>query len=128
VVALVVLGSGLALTALLALVALVVSALVLAGTVGLLALAGLYLVRNVRPALLGAGPARHAPQAERIQDSPVDVLRHRYAAGEIGQTEFRRQLVDLLKERYVRGDLTLAEFEVRVRHVLRDPALQSPAA
>ncbi len=58
--------------------------------------------------------------------SPVDVLRRRYAAGEIGQTEFRRRLLDLVKERYVRGDLTLAEYEIRVRHLMQDPALRPP--
>jgi hypothetical protein len=59
-------------------------------------------------------------------DSPVEVLRRRYAAGEIGQTEFRTRLVELLKERYVRGDLTLSEYEARVSSVLLDPALRSP--
>jgi uncharacterized membrane protein len=63
-----------------------------------------------------------------VRDTPVDVLRRRYASGEIGQTAFRRQLTDLLKERYVRGDLTLAEFESRVQHLYRDPALQPPGA
>ena len=60
-------------------------------------------------------------------ETPLDLLRRRYATGEIGQTAFRRQLTDLLKERYVRGDLTLAEFENRVRHVYSDPALTPPA-
>ena len=63
-----------------------------------------------------------------VGESPVDVLRLRYAAGEIGQTAFRAQLTDLLKERYVRGDLTLAEFESRVRQLYQDPALRPPAA
>ena len=61
-------------------------------------------------------------------ETPVDALRRRYAAGEIGQTAFRQQLTDLLKERYVRGDLTLGEFEARVGHLYQDPALRPPAA
>lgn len=60
-------------------------------------------------------------------DGPVDVLRRRYASGEIGQTEFRARLVELLKERYVRGDLTLLEYESRVKHLYLDPALQPPS-
>ena len=68
------------------------------------------------------------PRWEPDDATPVDLLRRRYAAGEIGQTAFRQQLTDLLKERYVRGDLTMAEFESRVRHLYQDPALRPPAA
>jgi len=105
------------------------------GLFGMLGFVGWQILRHTVPGLhqrRGAGKrSMHARRHEALTfvsaDTPVDTLRRRYAAGEIGQTAFRRQLTDLLKERYVRGDLTLAEFESRVRHLFSDPALTPPA-
>jgi hypothetical protein len=116
--------------------ALALSAVLTAGVFGALGFAVWQLVRHAVPGLAGRTEPRKrkkrsGPRDDRdkvIELSPVDVLRRRYAAGEIGQTAFRQQLTDLLKERYVRGDLTLAEFENRVRHLYQDPALRPPAA
>jgi hypothetical protein len=122
-----------ALTVALALFALVVGTTIAAAVIGALAVGGWQIARLVAPGLgqrpaverIGVGGRGYRP--DKVLASPVEALRHRYAAGEIGQTEFKQRLVDLLKERYVRGDLTLGEYESRVRHVLSDPALQSPA-
>ena len=121
----------------LALAALVFSAALAAGIFGALGFVTWQIVRHTVPGLAGQRRAQRkldkrsrksdAPVISTVE-SPLDVLRRRYAAGEIGQTAFRQQLTDLLKERYVRGDLTLAEFEARVRHLYQDPALRPPAA
>ena len=121
--------------ALVATAAAVLFALALTGGVfGALGFLGWQILRHAVPGLHGRGHLRKREKRARARDhlivsaadTPVDTLRRRYAAGEIGQTAFRRQLTDLLKERYVRGDLTLAEFETRVRHLYSDPALTPP--
>ena len=133
--AIVALSIGLAMF--LALAALVFSAAVAAGIFGALGFVTWQVVRHTVPGLSGHRRAqRNLDKRSRKSDarasiaaeSPVDVLRRRYAAGDVGQTAFRQQLTDLLKERYVRGDLTLTEFETRVRHLYQDPALRPPAA
>ncbi|MGI8423221.1 MAG: SHOCT domain-containing protein, partial [Chloroflexota bacterium] len=111
----------------------VFSAVLTAGIFGALGFVAWQFLRHTLPRL--AVPRQRdkrsrnsaQPDAES-ETSPVDVLRRRYAAGQIGQTAFRQQLTDLLKERYVRGDLTLTEFEARVSHLYLDPALQPPRA
>jgi uncharacterized membrane protein len=118
------------------LVGVVFSAAIAAAVLGAMGFVAWQLARFVVPRLAGVethprrmrGGAAHATQRRVAVETPVDALRRRYAAGEIGQAAFRRGLVDLLKERYVRGDLTLDEFESRVRHVYQDPALGSPIA
>ena len=124
---------GLAVVATVAAVAL--SLAVTAGVFGALGFVLWQVARHAVPGLAGARPPRRRKGSKGrdsavqwVGESPVDVLRRRYAAGEIGQTAFRGQLTDLLKERYVRGDLTLAEFESRVRQLYQDPALRPPAA
>ena len=131
----VVLAVGLAVVATVA--ALVFSAALVAGIFGMLGFVTWQVVRHAVPGLRVRSRERRSRRrdardgGDRIitmrSETPVDVLRRRYAAGEIGQTAFRHQLAELLKERYVRGDLTLAEFEVRVQHLYRDPALQPPS-
>lgn len=131
----VVLALGLALVATVA--AVLFSVALTGGVFAVLGFVAWQLLRHTVPGLHGArrgkrGRRRKAGQEidapPGLNDTPVDLLRRRYAAGEIGQTVFRRQLTDLLKERYVRGDLTLAEFESRVHHLYQDPALQPPFA
>jgi hypothetical protein len=129
---------GVALSMFAVVLALLAGTAVVAGAFGLLAFGSWQLARLLAPWLFGRTGRRPHPALAGTRSrrrlaasppdtvSPVDVLRRRYAAGEIGQAEFRRRLVDLLKERYVHGGLTLAEYESRVRHVYRDPALRPP--
>ena len=115
-------------------IALAVSAVVAVSIFGVTGFVAWHLARAVAPSLArakGKRKGRHARAALSttalpVMESPVDVLRLRYAAGEIGQTEFRTRLTELLKERYVRGELTLPEFESRVHHLYLDPALRPP--
>ena len=111
-------------------IALAVSAGVAAGLFGATGFVAWHLARAVAPSLRrgkGKRKGKHARAGLSAVEVPVvDVLRLRYAAGEIGQTEFRTRLTELLKERYVRGELTLPEFESRVRHLYLDPALRPP--
>lgn len=117
-----------------AVLAMLVGAAVIVMAFGGFAFASWHLARRAAPWMMGrvaprelAGGSPRSALVDARRDSPVDVLRRRYAAGEIGQSEFRQRLIGLLKERYVRGDLTIGEFESRVERVLRDPALRSPA-
>lgn len=118
--------------AVVSLVALVLSAGVAALLIGGSGWGAWYVTRRTIPWLAGKQRrGRRERRGRRLVDeaqTPVDLLRRRYAAGEIGQTAFRQGLVDLLKERYVGGELTLGEFESRVRHLYQDPALRPPAA
>lgn len=134
--------TGAAITAVMTLLVLVVSALVIAGSVAAFVLGSVQIARHFSPAVDRALACGRSQRRERCggrrqeshgseslaftDETPVDLLRRRYAAGDIGQRQFRDGLVELLKERYVRGDLTMAEFEARVTHVLQDPALRSP--
>ena len=131
----VVLSVGLAL--LLTVAAVAFSVALTAGIFGALGFVLWQVVRHAVPGLAGSRAPGGRLRVDVLRGkesrgwgdgSPVDVLRRRYAAGEIGQTAFRAQLTDLLQERYVRGDLTLAEFEARVRQLYQDPALRPPAA
>jgi uncharacterized membrane protein len=74
------------------------------------------LLQIIRGAL--AGDARGAEPEPAYQPAS---LSSRYAAGQLTQDEFRRQLIDVLKQRYVRGELTTAEFEDHLSRILRDP-------
>ncbi len=132
-----VVGISLAFAVVVTVLAMLLSAVVAVGVLGTLGFGAYQLARHTMPLLAGPGrrTSRRAVDGAGTQSSrkrftvetPVDALRRRYAAGEIGQTQFRRALVELVKERYVRGDLTLDEYESRVRHIYLDPALRPPA-
>ena len=64
--------------------------------------------------VLGVGGAL----GRRRPASPEDVLRDRYARGEIGRQAYLDALGDVLKDRYVRGELTSEEYEDRVAVLL----------
>ncbi|MBI3979674.1 MAG: SHOCT domain-containing protein [Chloroflexi bacterium] len=49
---------------------------------------------------------------------PEEMLRERYAAGEITRQQYQEALVDVLKGRYVLGELDLAEYELRLGRLL----------
>jgi uncharacterized membrane protein len=63
---------------------------------------------------------RGFPSLRSEPSSPAQLLRLRYARGEITQRQFQDALVDLLKERYVSGELGLQEFEDELTRVLTD--------
>lgn len=54
--------------------------------------------------------------------SPDEILRERYARGELGRQEYLDALADVLKDRYIRGELTSDEYETRLGLLLREPA------
>ncbi len=50
--------------------------------------------------------------------TPEEILRERFARGEVTRDQYRESVVDMLKDRYVRGELTLEEYEARVNVVM----------
>lgn len=64
-----------------------------------------------------AGPAP-AHQGPYHGTTPDEILRERFARGEVTRDQYREATVDLLKDRYVRGELTLEEYEARVNVVM----------
>ncbi len=76
--------------------------------------------------LFGRGHrAREPREAEPIATtpplSPEARLRRRYVAGELTYEQFRTGMVDLLKERFARGELAVAEYESELEKLL-EPA------
>lgn len=59
-------------------------------------------------------------RAPQQPTSPIEVLRLRYARGEIGWQEYREALINLLKDRYVRGELELPQYEERLGKLLEE--------
>ncbi len=64
-----------------------------------------------------AGPAPSHPSAYH-GTTPEEILRERFARGEMTRDQYREATVDMLKDRYVRGELTLEEYEARVNVVM----------
>jgi uncharacterized membrane protein len=60
------------------------------------------------------------PGGSRPRPSPADLLRERYARGEISREQYRQALLDLLQDRYVRGEIGLEQLEERSARVLSD--------
>lgn len=58
------------------------------------------------------------PAAPRRPRSPEEVLRDRYAKGEISRGQYLEALTDILKDRYVRGEIELEDFEARLDRLL----------
>jgi uncharacterized membrane protein len=56
----------------------------------------------------------------RVALSPTEVLRDRYARGELSQNQYREALLDLLKDRYARGEIDLEDYEARSQELLVD--------
>lgn len=52
------------------------------------------------------------------EGSPGEILRERYARGELTKQQYQEALVDLLQDRYVRGEIDLGEFETRLAGLL----------
>ena len=92
---------------------LVVAIVVIVFVVGGLALLG----------LPGAGTA-----LGRGRQLPAEqLLRERYARGEIGRQSFQDALSDVLKDRYLRGELTSEEFEERVAALIKPSSDKLPS-
>ncbi len=68
-------------------------------------------------------------KSERRQPaSPEEILRERYARGEISRQQYLESLEDSLKDGYVRGELTLDEYEARLALLLGSPLARSRQA
>lgn len=84
----------------------------------------LMLVLVVVVALLVAGAAGVRRRAEapmrHVLDGPADILRDRFARGEISGQQYREALVAVLKDRYVRGEIPLDEYEEQLDRLLAD--------
>ncbi|MGH2355074.1 MAG: hypothetical protein ACRDI2_19710 [Chloroflexota bacterium] len=88
----------------------------------------LYLVYR----LAGGGRRRRSDEDDEVTLSPEVLLRRRYVAGELTYQQFQTGMVDVLKDRFARGELPISEYEAELekllqpaRHldVTRDPAL-----
>ncbi len=63
--------------------------------------------------------------------SPAEILRGRYARGEISRDQYREALLDVLKDMCVRGEITVDEFDARAeipRHAMSGTIRQSTVA
>ena len=63
-------------------------------------------------------PAGPDPAPSYQGKAPEDILRERFARGDLTRDQYRDSVVDMLKDRYVRGELTLEEYEARVEVVM----------
>lgn len=77
----------------------------------------LVVVFVIRPVALAIarfiGGTRADVEATEDHRTPAEILRDRYARGEITQEQYRGTLLDILKDMYVRGEITVDEFEAR---------------
>lgn len=49
-----------------------------------------------------------------LSGTPEEILRQRFAQGELSRDAYRDSIIEVLKDRYVSGELTLEEYESRV--------------
>ena len=68
-----------------------------------------------------AAPPAPVAQAPASQDAATEVLRQRYAAGQLSQGEFQGMLINLLKERYVAGKIDQNQYEKQLEVLLQPP-------
>lgn len=80
------------------------------------------IAQSMTGTLCGSGPDSRSGDAVR---APADILRERYAKGEINREQYREALVDFLKDRYVHGEITLDEFEERVEKLFSSQTYSS---
>ncbi|MDE2993607.1 MAG: hypothetical protein OXU67_06960 [Chloroflexota bacterium] len=73
--------------------------------------------RRERTTGRGAPPA----QSPASQDAATEVLRQRYAAGQLSQGEFQGMLINLLKERYIAGKIDQNQYEKQLEVLLQPP-------
>ncbi len=58
------------------------------------------------------------PTPAYVGSTPEEILRERFARGELSREQYRESIVEMLKDRYVRDELTLEEYEARVDAVM----------
>ena len=58
--------------------------------------------------------------------TPEEVLRQRFARGELTRDQYQEAIIELLKGRYVTGELTLEEYETRVGTLIADSRSAPP--
>lgn len=81
---------------------------------GFMLLVVMFVIRPVVLAITRSiGGTRADVEATQDNRSPAEILRDRYARGEITQEQYREALLDILKDMYVRGEITVDEFEAR---------------
>lgn len=81
---------------------------------GFMLLIVMFVIRPVVMAIArSVGDTRPNVEAARDNRSPAEILRDRYARGEVTQEQYREALLDVLKDMYVRGEITVDEFEAR---------------
>ncbi|MAG35531.1 MAG: hypothetical protein CL878_04700 [Dehalococcoidia bacterium] len=68
--------------------------------------------------------AAHSPSR---QDPATEVLRQRYAAGQLSQGEFQEALINLLKERYIAGKIDQDQYEKQLEVLLQPPPTSDKA-
>ena len=54
-------------------------------------------------------------------DAATEILRQRYAAGQLSQGEFQGMLINLLKERYIAGKIDQSRYEQQLEVLLQPP-------
>lgn len=89
-----------------------------AAMMGFAPLLAIVLLLAIAAVLVAVIRLRVSEGPQTARRSPEEVLRERYAGGEIGWNEFRAGLLNLLRSRYIRGELTTDEYEARVEHLL----------
>ena len=62
----------------------------------------------------------YSPPPPAIVGTPEEVLRQRYARGELTRDQYQEAIIELLKGRYVTGDLSLEDYETRVATLMGD--------
>ncbi len=66
----------------------------------------------------------YSPPAPPVVGTPEEVLRQRYARGELTRDQYQEAIIELLKGRYVTGELSLEEYESRVATLIGDSPLR----
>jgi hypothetical protein len=80
--------------------------------------------RRERAAWVSTGrDAQPAPvaQSPASRDAATEILRQRYAAGQLSQGEFQGMLINLLKERYIAAKIDQSQYEKQLEVLLQPP-------
>lgn len=83
---------------------------------------GLAMLLPIGLSVAAARRSSRAQQRTRARSvSPDQLLRVRFASGEITRQQYQDALVDILKDRYIRGEIELNEFDDRLTRLLAEP-------
>ena len=81
---------------------------------GFMLLVVMFVIRPVAMAIArSVSGTRANVEAAKDNRSPAEILRYRYARGEINQEQYREALSDVLKDMCVRGEISVDEFDSR---------------